>query len=400
MALVDLWKSDPAYFRGKSVQQLLGIAGDGKLRDGKETSTEFREFLGHVPSDLLASFANQCLETSFADSGLVLQDIINQVGKRLSFKIEHGRYRGASGQVGFDGIWRSGDKGAILVEVKTTDAYRLSLDTTARYRTTLIRDGVIAENSSSILYVVGRSDTGDLEAQVRGSRHAWDIRLISTQALIRLLKIKEELQDQTTIDRIRNILTPQEFTKVDGIIDLVFTTANEIKQDDLEEKEEEEPEKSKKSKKFTFVPVAFRDDCVKRLQAHLGESLVKQTAVIYSTPNEALGVYCAISKEYDRGAKKDYWFGFQPSQKIALEAYPKAVITFGCGSDRQIVLIPLKTFTDWLPTFNKTENETRDYWHVTISKIGSKFYVVPKKQHEDIDITKYLLPNSAERKSP
>jgi hypothetical protein len=40
---------------------------------------------------------------------------------------------------------------------------------------------------------------------------------------------------------------PQEFTKVDGIIDLVFTATNEIRSDELEEADEDErkdPEKN------------------------------------------------------------------------------------------------------------------------------------------------------------
>jgi hypothetical protein len=173
--------------------------------------------LAHIPSDLLQDFAEHCLASSFTDGGLALQDIVNQVGRRLGFPVEDGRYRGVVGEVGFDGIWRAGEGVAILVEVKTTDAFRLSLDTTARYRRALIKQESIPEESSSILYVVGRSDTGDLEAQVRGSPHAWDIRIIGIRALFRVLKIKEELEDQNIVDRIRAILRPQEFTRVDGI---------------------------------------------------------------------------------------------------------------------------------------------------------------------------------------
>jgi hypothetical protein len=184
---------------------------------------------------------------------------------------------------------------AILAEVKTTDVYRPSLETTASYRRELIKKGIIPEESSSILYVVGRSDTGDLEAQVRGSRHTWDIRLISVDALFRLVKIKEELEDQNTIDRIRDILMPQEFTRIDGIIDLVFSATKEVKPEDIEEAEEDEEERS--GKKFTFVPVKFRDACITRLQSHLGESLVKQTAAIYATPDGGTGVSCAISPQ-------------------------------------------------------------------------------------------------------
>jgi hypothetical protein len=144
MPLVDFWKSSPEQIRTKTVQQLLGVAGDGRLRDGNQTSSEFREFLGHVPSDLLRTFADQCLTSSFQDSGLALQDIVNQVGRRLGFRVQDGRYRGVSGEIGFDGIWSTTDGAAIFVEVKTTDAYRLSLETTATYRRTLIKQGMIS----------------------------------------------------------------------------------------------------------------------------------------------------------------------------------------------------------------------------------------------------------------
>ena len=75
-------------------------------------------------------------------------------------------------------------------------------------------------------------------------RHAWDIRLISVDALFRLVKIKEELEDQNTIDRIRAILVPQEFTRVDGIIDLVFNATKEVKSEEIEEEEEGEEERA------------------------------------------------------------------------------------------------------------------------------------------------------------
>jgi hypothetical protein len=228
MALVDIWKSSPEQIKGKTVQQLLTFAGDGHLRDANETSVEFRSFLGHIPSDLLHEFAEHCLTNPFSEAGLALQDIVNQVGRRLGFQVEDGRYRGVVGEIGFDGIWRTDEGVAIMVEVKTTDAFRLSLETTAKYQRSLVKEGSIPEEGSSILYVVGRSDTGDLEAQVRGSRHAWDVRIIGVRALFRVLKIKEELEDKNTIDRIRAILVPQEFTRVDGIIDLVFNTTKEV----------------------------------------------------------------------------------------------------------------------------------------------------------------------------
>jgi hypothetical protein len=92
---------------------------DGKLRDGNETSAEFRQFLSHIPSDLLWTYAGQCLTSSFHDSGLALQDIVNQAGRRLGFKVEDGRYRGTAGEVGFDGIWGTAEGDAKLLDSLT-----------------------------------------------------------------------------------------------------------------------------------------------------------------------------------------------------------------------------------------------------------------------------------------
>ena len=389
MPLVDLWKSSPDQIRSKTIEQLLTFAGDGKLRDGNVTSAEFRQFLGHIPSDLLSRYAVQCLTSSFHDSGFALQDIVNQAGRRLGFTVEDGRYRGTAGEVGFDGIWRTAKGDAILAEVKTTDVYRLSLETTATYRRDLIKNGAIPEESSSILYVVGRSGTGELEAQVRGSRHAWDIRLISVDALFRLVKIKEELEDQSTINRIRDILVPQEFTRVDGIIDLVFNATKEVKAEEIEEDAEERP-----GKKFTFVPVRFRDACITRLQSYLGESLVKQTAAVYATPNGDTGVLCTISKEHLRSNRIGFWFAFHPSQQAALQKYPKAWVAFGCGSERTMIFVPLQDFLAWLPLLNKTDLEERFYWHVIIEKEGENFRLNTKRGHDDVHLTPFLLGSS------
>ncbi len=68
---------------------------------------------------------------------------------------------------------------------------------------------------SSVLIVVGREDTGELEAQVRGSRHAWDMRLISADALIKLVELKEGAGDPETGRKICSLLAPMEYTRLD-----------------------------------------------------------------------------------------------------------------------------------------------------------------------------------------
>lgn len=56
---------------------------------------------------------------------------------------------------------------AIVIEMKTTDAHSIHLNTIAGYRRALIADGVISEELSSTLVVVGQQETDNIEAQTR-----------------------------------------------------------------------------------------------------------------------------------------------------------------------------------------------------------------------------------------
>jgi hypothetical protein len=182
MPLLDLWKSNPETVVKFTIEQMVTLAGDGELRDDSVCSTELRAVLAELKSQRLFDHIETCLSRGFQKSGVALQDLVNELGRRLDYHVDNGLYAGRTNQIGFDGIWKGTDGHALVVEVKTTDAYRINLDTIAGYRNALIEaDRITAE--SSALIIVGRNDTGDVEAQVRGSRHAWDIRLISIDAL-------------------------------------------------------------------------------------------------------------------------------------------------------------------------------------------------------------------------
>jgi hypothetical protein len=83
MALLDLLKKSPDQVQDKQVQQLIAFAGAGKLLDESDCSREFRAFLGSIASSNLQNYADQCLIQTFPDSGLALQDVVNEIGSRL-----------------------------------------------------------------------------------------------------------------------------------------------------------------------------------------------------------------------------------------------------------------------------------------------------------------------------
>lgn len=230
--LLSLLKNDPAQVDQLSVEQVLALCGSGKLLDKTDCSCDFREYLRIATSSNLAKYLESCLQSPFDRSGSALQDIVNELGRRLDYGVENGLYQGRSNAIGFDGIWSDASGRTIVIEVKTTDAYRINLDTIGGYRNELIKAGKITDESS-VLLVVGRQDTGDLEAQVRGSKHAWVVRIISADALAKLVALKESTE-VASAEKIHELLVPFEYTRLDRIIDIAFTVAEEASESESE----------------------------------------------------------------------------------------------------------------------------------------------------------------------
>ena len=390
MSLTDLWNAQAGQLQYKEVGQLIAIAGKGKLSDGSVASKEFREFLRWIPSSHLRRYSQECLDKGFPDSGFALQDIVNEIGCRLGFRVECGRYRGSSTTVGFDGLWTSPEKHSIVIEVKTTDAYRIELVKLAEYRRRLKEQERIPGDTSSILIVVGRKDTGDLEAQIRGSRYAWDVRLISVKYLLKLLNLKEDVEDPRTAERIRAVLIPEEFTRVDGIIDLVFSTTEDILQ-------EENGEDKVEGKEKRITPARYREACVQRIKAALEKDFLRRSRATFSTPDDKVRLVCAVSKKYKKPSYAAYWYAFHPHQQKFLSSTSDSFVAFGCGSPDQALLIPFESFRPWLEEMNQTQRDDGSFcWHVHIHREeGGKFFLQRKKGASRPEITRFLVLDNA-----
>lgn len=390
-----LLKNSPEQLYGFQVQQVVSICADGKLTDSSDCSREFREFLKLAPSRKLVEYVNQCLEKDFERSGFVLQDVINELGRRLDYRVENGLYQGKVRESGHDGTWHGKDGHSLIVEVKTSDAYRINLDRIAGYREQLITGGTVTENSS-VLLVVGRNDTGDLEAQVRGSRHAWQVRIISVEALAKLVFIKERT-DESTTNRIRELFVPFEYTRLDRIIDIAFAVAEDTKAL-LEEEDPQQvaaPSDAADAPKQIHTPqevlIELRERIAGRLANREGMPLVNKRSVLYWNPDANLRAVISVSKRYERGG---YWYAYHPKWRSYLKEGTKGFYVLGCPDRREAYAIPFNRMESLLPDLNKTEKEYRMYWHVVLEELpsGKVALIVPgQSRKEDISTFKIAL---------
>jgi hypothetical protein len=327
----------------------------------------------------------QCLLDSFEKSGLVLQDLINELGRRLEFVVEDGLYSGRRNQIGNDGLWSAPEGNHIILEVKTTDAYRMSMDTIAGYREKLIREQKINENSS-VLIVVGREDTGELEAQVRGSRHAWDIRLISADALAKMIILKENSDEEETGRKIRNILTPVEYTRVDALVDVVFTTATDVEHDMEEAVAPSVSEAISVTARTNDVtgPELLnqkRSTIVNAMSHLVGDNLLKRTRAMYWSSDRKSRIACTISKRYENGP--GYWYAFHPKWQSFLTDAEISYLVLGCMGRNDAFAIPLSKLESYLDDFNTTGAGDSMYWHIHLNEMenGDIHLVIPRKEN-------------------
>lgn len=389
MPLLTIWKSNPTAIDQFSIEQVVAAAGDGVLKDGSHCSAELRTFLSEVPSTKLKAYIERCLSTPLNKGGMILQDLVNELGRRLEYKVENGRYQGVTGSIGFDGLWRSAEH-TIIVEVKTTDAYRISLNTIVAYRDKLTASGALA-GSSSFLIITGREDTGELEAQVRGSRHAWDIRLISTDALLKLVQLKEDSENLETGAKIRSLLTPIEYTRLDGMIDVMFTTTKDvanatesdapIDEDAAEVADSEGSSANPSGWEFTdrVLLQKKRNEVSLALSSREKTRLIAKTLATFWSSDHEVRAVCSISKRYAK-RQHPYWYAYHPRWMEFLKEGSRSFVVLACMDRDTAYAIPAKVMHECLPGLRTTEDR---YWHIDLTESSDghlSMYLAKTKQ--------------------
>lgn len=377
------------------IKQIVTISGDGRLTDDSLCSNELRTFLSQVVTEKLEEYADYCLKNKFERNGCVLQDIVNELGRRLDYDVTNGRYQGKVGSIGNDGLWRGPEENDILVEVKTTTDFRVSLHKIAKYRDDLQETAKAFNNElrpTSMLIVVGRGETAELEAQIRGSRYAWDMRLISVDALIRLVRLKERTEEALTGTKIRSVLIPMEYTRLDDLIDVMFTTAKDV-ESAIESVIQTAPEDPEEESGWEFTDPALLEE---KRQAILGNfsklhqlKLIRKSRALYWTADHKFRVICTVSKLHHRGASR-YWYAYHPQWDEFLGDGDQGYFVLGCMDADSAFALPLAVIRSRLEELNITPNNGKPYWHIKIIETKQNQYALQMpKTHEHLDLKKY-----------
>lgn len=186
----------------KRVWQIVSILGEGQLRDNSEASKRFRSVLTGVDLPHLRRYVEECLDDRGKEDkarsrtlASALQDVVNELGRRLGFIVENGRYKGVSGESGHDGLWRSPDHSYdFIIEVKARASFPPDRNSLERYLEQLLEQQKVTKKAVSFLIIYGGGDRAKLEANVD---EKWS-RIVSIEELFRLLQQKDRFEKETS----------------------------------------------------------------------------------------------------------------------------------------------------------------------------------------------------------
>jgi hypothetical protein len=199
------------------------------------------------------------------------------------------------------------------------------------------------------------------------------MRLISVDALLTLVKLKESTEAGVTGAKIRSILAPVEYTRLDGLVDVMFTAAKDVEatvesENPLQD-ESEDPLPTGAAWEFTSPALlqSKRDEILAALAARDGKRLIKRSRALYWDADHRYRVVCTISKRYTKKGQIPYWFAYHPAWDSFLEEGESGRIALGCVDLDVAFVLPLETMRAHLGEFNTSSRpDGTSYWHVKI----------------------------------
>lgn len=196
---------------------------------------------------------------------------------------------------------------------------------------------------------------------------------------------------------MRSLLTPIEYTRLDRMVDVMFTTVTDLQeepdQDELIDDEEgsarldeltgvaAETTGTSESKgiwQFTDSQVlqAKREKIIIAVGQREGANLVKKSRALYWNAKRDVRVACSMSKVY--ATKTPYWYAFHPRWDEFLGEVERGFFVLGCMDRDTAFAIPHKILKPLLSQLHTTSTKPGGlYWHIHLvdSQAGLALHV-------------------------
>ncbi|WP_206042245.1 hypothetical protein [Haloarcula argentinensis] len=205
-----------------TLDRIVSLAGD--WNDDSRASEQFREIIENeqTTTEEIEAYLREAMEGTEQYHNRALQDLVNNIGRRLGFEVEYGIYQGRSDTIGYDGHWKSTateDKTHLVVETKKTTAYSIDPGQAGNYMDELTNRDDIERSQIYGLYVIGEGEVETVAQTVFGSQYRDRMRVITAQRLLDLLEIQED--SGLRHDQVVDVLLPINAVDVGQLVGLI-----------------------------------------------------------------------------------------------------------------------------------------------------------------------------------
>jgi hypothetical protein len=229
------------------------------------------------------------------------------------------------------------------------------------------------------------------------------MRLISTDALLKLVQLKEGAEEPETGRKIRSLLAPMEYTRLDQMVDVMFTTAKDVESAAGAEVGKEEgpsegagPGKPKSTWEFTDAALlqAKRDQIISALGIRESVPLIRRSRALFWNADHTVRGAVTISKRYFRKGGPSYWYAYHPQWRDFLNEANRGFLVLGCMDRDEAFAVPAEKLHPVLNSLNTTEKEDGSlYWHLHLYEdaSGALSLTLPK-QKDSLPLSSFRLP--------
>jgi hypothetical protein len=153
---------------------------------------------------------------------------------------------------------------------------------------------------------------------------------------------------ENTFDKsgiVLQLLQPFEYTKIDRIIDVIFTTATDVEEQIVEHPPLEDTDKARDSYKQERTDPdllsAKRLEAVEAFARLKGKELVRHSRTLFWSSDKSLRVCCAVSKRYEADYQP-YWYAFHPNWDHFLTEANDSYFVLSCMDRDEAYAVPLR----------------------------------------------------------
>ena len=193
-----------------------------------------------------------------------------------------------------------------------------------------------------------------------------------------------------------------EFTRLDSLVDVMFTTAADVEAGIVEAAMEgirpdagQVPLSLPRASGWEFTETSIldskRSEIIEALSQKIGAKLIKKSRALFWDASHEQRVACSISKRYSKGAA--YWYAYHPKWDEFLLEARNAFFVLGCVDLPYAFAIPLNVMRQTLHTLNTTTTDKgKTYWHVhLVEAAGAIGLVLPGSGQLPLDEYKVMI---------